>query len=262
MSETGDLLAETGMSTAPVEEFFPRLYLRNRHLQTLVANFCHDTMRCRRRRRTSLKWMRADAAIAAGRREPTTSAGRRALKRRRRSVHAAQVTCCAIAIGNQSQPTTHYSAGPRPGRLLTVALYVGQLARAWAAGCNVIRMNMRNCGGTENLSPTLYHSGLSGDVAAVMRTLAAEKGLGAFALVGYSMGGNLVLKLAGELGKTAPQSLKAVVGVSPAMDLAPSADALHNASNRVYEGNFSLVCGGLSAKGGAVSGNLLDPWPG
>jgi len=95
------------------------------------------------------------------------------------------------------------------------------------AGWNIIRMNMRNCGGTEDLSPTLYHSGLSGDVAAIMRTFAAEKGLGAFALVGYSMGGNLVLKLAGELGEHRPDYLKAVVGISPAMDLGVSADALH-----------------------------------
>ena len=102
----------------------------------------------------------------------------------------------------------------------------------------VIRMNMRNCGGTEELSPTLYHSGLSGDIATVMRTLAAEKGLRAFALIGYSMGGNLVLKLAGELGADGPEYLKAVVGVSPAMDLAVSADALHNVSNRVYEWKF------------------------
>ncbi len=115
---------------------------------------------------------------------------------------------------------------------------LGNSARAWAAGCNVVRMNMRNCGGTENLSPTLYHSGLSADVAAVMRRLAAEKGLNAFALVGYSMGGNLVLKLAGELGEYTPDYLKAVVGVSPAMDLAVSADALHNISNRVYEWKF------------------------
>ena len=117
---------------------------------------------------------------------------------------------------------------------------LGNSARAWAAGCNVIRMNMRNCGGTEDLSPTLYHSGLSGDVAAVMRTLAAEKGLRAFALIGYSMGGNLVLKLAGELGAGATDYLKAVVGVSPAMDLAVSADALHNVSNRVYEWKFLI----------------------
>lgn len=115
---------------------------------------------------------------------------------------------------------------------------LGNTARAWAAGCNVIRMNMRNCGGTDHLSPTLYHSGLSGDVEAVMRTAAAEKGLDAFALIGYSMGGNLVLKLAGELGENAPAYLKAVVGVSPVIDLGISADALHDVSNRIYEWKF------------------------
>jgi predicted alpha/beta-fold hydrolase len=99
---------------------------------------------------------------------------------------------------------------------------------------------MRNCGGTEDLSPTLYHSGLSADVAAVMKTLAAEKGLNAFALVGYSMGGNLVLKLAGEMGAHPPGYLKAAVGISPAMDLGVSADALHRVSNRVYEWKFLI----------------------
>lgn len=88
------------------------------------------------------------------------------------------------------------------------------------------------------MSPTLYHSGLSGDVDAVMQRLAAEKNLTAFALVGYSMGGNLVLKLAGELGHAAPEYLKAVVGVSPAIDLAVGADALHEPQNRVYEWHF------------------------
>jgi uncharacterized protein len=117
---------------------------------------------------------------------------------------------------------------------------LGNSARAWAAGCNVVRMNMRNCGGTEALSPTLYHSGLSGDVGMVMQTLVAEKGLEAFALVGYSMGGNLVLKLAGELGTHLPAYVKAAVGVSPAMDLAASADALHDVANRVYEWKFLL----------------------
>ena len=97
---------------------------------------------------------------------------------------------------------------------------------------------MRNCGGTEDLSPSLYHSGLSGDVAAVLRTLGAEKKLRAFALVGYSMGGNLVLKLDGEIGAALSHPVKAAVGISPAIDLAASADALHNISNRVYEWKF------------------------
>ncbi len=115
---------------------------------------------------------------------------------------------------------------------------LGNANKMWRAGCNVVRMNMRNCGGTEALSPTLYHSGLSGDVAAVMTTLMRRFGLERVALVGYSMGGNLVLKLAGELGAGAPPELRAVVGVSPAADLGESADALHLPSNRIYERRF------------------------
>lgn len=115
---------------------------------------------------------------------------------------------------------------------------IGVGGKAWAAGMNVVRMNMRNCGGTENLASTLYHSGLSHDVAGVARALIETDRLRRIALVGYSMGGNLVLKLAGEWSSQAPCELKAVCGVSPAMDLAPSADALHRAANRVYEWKF------------------------
>ena len=50
----------------------------------------------------------------------------------------------------------------------------GVAARAWAAGFNVVRMNMRNCGDTDALTPTLYHSGLSGDVGAVVDHFARE----------------------------------------------------------------------------------------
>jgi predicted alpha/beta-fold hydrolase len=117
---------------------------------------------------------------------------------------------------------------------------VGLGSKAWELGMNVVRMNMRNCGGTEALAPTLYHSGLSSDVGAVAKTLIKEDGLSRIALVGYSMGGNLVLKLAGEWGSARPRELKAVCGVSPAMDLAPSADALHDRRNRIYEWKFLL----------------------
>jgi predicted alpha/beta-fold hydrolase len=105
---------------------------------------------------------------------------------------------------------------------------------------NVVRMNMRTCGGTERLAPTLYHSGLSGDVGAVLQAVVEKKNLRCVGLVGYSMGGNLVLKLAGELGVDAPPELKAVAAVSPAADLAASADAMHDWSNRMYEWKFLL----------------------
>jgi len=112
----------------------------------------------------------------------------------------------------------------------------GIAARAWDARCNVIRMNMRNCGGTDDLTPTLYHSGLSGDVGAVICHYSKLYGLERVALVGYSMGGNLVLKLAGEWGSRPP--LLAVATVCPAIDLAAGSDALHEPVNRLYEWHF------------------------
>jgi len=115
---------------------------------------------------------------------------------------------------------------------------IGTGSKAWAAGMNVVRMNMRNCGDTEHLGPSLYNSSMSADVGVIVKTLIADEQLPAIALVGYSMGGNLVLKLLGEWGTEAPRQVKAGVGVSPAMDLAPSADALHNFANRVYEYRF------------------------
>jgi predicted alpha/beta-fold hydrolase len=119
---------------------------------------------------------------------------------------------------------------------------IGNANKLWRAGANIIRMNMRNCGGRgyamARLTPTLYHSGLSGDVDAVMRFFLERERLESIALVGYSMGGNLVLKLAGELGGDAPRELHSVVGVSPSIDLGPSATALHRPENRLYERRF------------------------
>jgi uncharacterized protein len=115
---------------------------------------------------------------------------------------------------------------------------VGNSNKLWGAGCNIVRMNMRNCGGTEALTPTLYHSGLSNDVLCVMNFFIERYQLQSISLIGYSMGGNLVLKLAGELGAAAPKQLRSVIGVSPAVDLGPSADALHLPQNRLYEIKF------------------------
>src|SRR3954463_8287279 len=111
-------------------------------------------------------------------------------------------------------------------------------SKAWGERMNVIRMNMRTCGGTESLSPTLYHNGLGSDVGAVVEELIRAERLERVAMVGYSMGGNLVLYRAGTWGSEAPPQLKAVAAVSPAMDLAASADALSEPQNRIYQWHF------------------------
>ncbi len=115
---------------------------------------------------------------------------------------------------------------------------IGTGSKAWCAGMNVVRMNMRNCGNTEALGPTLYNSSMSDDVGAVAKALILGEGLQKVALAGFSMGGNLVLKLLGEWAENAPPAVVAGIGVSPSMDLAPSADALHHRANRIYELKF------------------------
>jgi predicted alpha/beta-fold hydrolase len=115
---------------------------------------------------------------------------------------------------------------------------IGVARRGLAAGMNVVLVNQRNCGGMDHFAPTLYNSSLSGDVAAVARNLMEHDQISRFALIGFSMGGNLVLKLAGEWGSAAPPQFRAVAAICPAMDLALSADALHEPANRIYEWYF------------------------
>src|SRR2546426_3502552 len=112
---------------------------------------------------------------------------------------------------------------------------LGIANKGFAAGMNVVRMNQRNCGGTDRQGPTLYHSGRSDDVAAVAHELFERDKISRLALAGFSMGGNLVLKLAGEWGLQGPSQFRAVAACCPALDLAASADALHEKRNRIYE---------------------------
>jgi predicted alpha/beta-fold hydrolase len=119
------------------------------------------------------------------------------------------------------------------------AHYVRGIAqKALAAGLNVVRLNQRNCGRTEHLCDTLYHSGLTSDPAAVLRELVSADGLNALAVAGYSLGGNLALKLAGDFGEAPPPELQAVAAVSPVMDLDRCVRALERPSNAVYQWNF------------------------
>ena len=95
----------------------------------------------------------------------------------------------------------------------------GTAELAYRAGMNVVRLNQRNCGGTEHLTPTLYHSGLSGDLRAVVAELLQRDRLSEVLICGFSMGGNLVLKLASELGEEGWPGLLGACAISPPLDL-------------------------------------------
>jgi hypothetical protein len=213
---TAEIYEDTGVDNrsaalpAWLTSFAPRRGLSNGHLQTIVGNFLP--------------------------RPPFQIPG------------VAETVEVDPADGSRVLCHCHWQPEPDPSSRLTLVLvhglegssdsrYIeGIAARAWAAGCNVIRMNMRNCGGSDALTPTLYHSGLSGDLGAVVRHFTQQFDLQRVALVGYSMGGNMVLKLAGEWGSRHP--LVAVAAVCPAIDLAAGADALHEPANRAYEWRF------------------------
>jgi uncharacterized protein len=196
--------------------FVPRRFLSNGHLQTIVGNFLPRTYPLPE---PESQLIEVEAATSA---------------------RGASFVLCHC----HWQP-----AEVRSERLTMVIVHglegssnspyvLGNTARAWKAGCNIVRMNMRSCGAGKDFSPTIYHAGRSEDVSVVMEEFARTHLIRSFALVGYSRGGNLVLKLAGELGAAPPPYLKAVVGVSPLMDLVASSAALHEPQNRLYEGRF------------------------
>jgi uncharacterized protein len=115
---------------------------------------------------------------------------------------------------------------------------LGAADKAFRSGFNVLRVNQRNCGGTANLTPTLYNSGLSGDMRALINELIGVDGLPEVFAAGSSMGGNIMLKMAGEFGAAAPPQLKGVIGICPAIDLAACADDLAEFRNVIYSRHF------------------------
>lgn len=107
-----------------------------------------------------------------------------------------------------------------------------------ASGFNVVRLNQRNCGDTDGLTPTLYNSGRSGDFLAVLNELIKDDLLSEIFFAGFSMGGNLILKMAGELADHAPPELRGVCGVCPTLELAQCVDACDKSWNPLYRWHF------------------------
>lgn len=119
----------------------------------------------------------------------------------------------------------------RAGYMLTMA------RAALRAGYSAHRLNLRTCGGTEAYSETPYHSGMTADLLAVLRQLAGV-GRGPRYVAGFSLGGNVALKLAGELGEAGRGLIAGVCGISTPIDLAASTCCLEKPENRVYELRF------------------------
>jgi len=111
---------------------------------------------------------------------------------------------------------------------------------ALEAGFATHRVNLRSCGGTESLALSNYHSGQTSDVLYVLRERKRASGLPIY-LAGFSLGGNVSLKLAGELGESAGSLLAAVCAVSTPIDLGACADALGKTENYLYARRFLIA---------------------
>ena len=218
--------------TRVANDFVPRRFLRGGHLQTVAGNFIR----------------RINGLPEAEERLFEIEPGVRILCHCNWQPEPQSKLTLLIVHGLEGSSRSRY--------------VIGTGSRAWRQGWNVVRMNIRGCGGTEHLSSTLYHSGLSQDVEKLVGAMISPQnanfgragdpispqhanfgragdpianGLQRIALVGFSMGGNQVLRAAGRWGTSAPPQVVAVAAVSPACDLAPSSDRLHRPDNRLYE---------------------------
>ena len=106
---------------------------------------------------------------------------------------------------------------------------------ALTRGFGVHRLNMRTCGGTEELCETTYHSGLTSDTREVIERL-RNRSIGPVFVVGFSLGGNVALKLAAELCQT--NFVAGVVAISTPIELAVCVRAMNKLSNFLYTRRF------------------------
>lgn len=105
-------------------------------------------------------------------------------------------------------------------------------------GVRTVRYNMRGCGSGKGHAKKNYHSGRSEDVFECIKALKKEHPDSPIILIGFSLGGNIVLKLAGELGTLAKPFLDGVIAVSPPVELYSSVQMLGESDNSIYERYF------------------------
>ncbi len=195
--------------SAPSLEFHPHLVLRNRHVMTIVSRVLP--------RRGVPNGTPVEARLF------TVAPTARVLGQCHWQPNAQAAPTIVLVHGLEGSSDSHYM--------------LGLTGKAWRLGFNVVRLNQRNCGGTEHLAATLYHSGLSDDVLSVLDDLTNQMGLKRIWTVGYSMGGNLVLRAAGTIG-SACSALKGVVAVAPSIDPAACVEALERRENWIYQQHF------------------------
>jgi hypothetical protein len=101
-----------------------------------------------------------------------------------------------------------------------------------------IRVNLRGCGSGRGKAKKLYHGGQSSDIFEVLKVIKRETPNSDITLIGFSLGGNISLKLAGELSIEGIDLLKKVIAINPPVDLLASVKRLDTKENKFYQKYF------------------------
>ena len=114
-------------------------------------------------------------------------------------------------------------------------------------GVHVVRMNLRGAGEGVTEASSLWHAGLTSDVLAAAGALAREPRVANVVLVGFSLGGNVALKLAGEIGADVARSpVRAVAALSAPLDL--DAVARRLLGERLVDAGFPVDQGAVDVE--------------
>ncbi len=115
--------------------------------------------------------------------------------------------------------------------------YIRGMAQClFEAGADIVAMNQRGCGGRPNQRFESYHSGRSDDLDLVIQHL--RKTYQRISVIGFSLGGNITLKYAGEKGSNTPSEIAAFIAVSTPCDLMASCQKLNQRDNWIYKTRF------------------------
>ncbi|HCR36953.1 MAG TPA: alpha/beta hydrolase, partial [Opitutae bacterium] len=143
----------------------------------------------------------------------------------------------------------------------TRATYMQGMARVfYRAGLDVCAMNMRGCSGEENRLPRSYHSGATEDLQALLEHAAGLDRYQSVVLIGFSLGGNLILKYLGE-GRATPLPVGSAVAISVPCDLASSARRLESRDCQFYMRRFARELEAKYARKVARFPEHFEAWP-
>ena len=184
--------------------FKPAWWLPGAHLQTLWASFLRAPVTLERTRERL--WLADGDFIDLDWHGP----------------HDAEAPLVLLLHGLTGSSSSHYILGQQQALA----------AQGWAS----VALNWRGCSGEPNLLPRGYHSGVSDDLGLVIAHLQAARPLAPLYAVGYSLGGNVLLKHLGERGEQS--GLQAAVAVSVPFRLDHCAERIDRGFSKVYQAHF------------------------